>query len=94
MANEKDLPGTGDTGAASESVATEGAARQGTQARQAAEELATEYLEKLTEAATRLTEQARNVYSASQDYARDHPMGLIAGAFALGVLLGVLLDRD
>lgn len=92
MPNEKNTRGEGS--APAESIPTEGAAQQANQQREAAEDLATEYLEKLTETATRLTEQARNVYAISQDYARDHPMGLIAGAFGVGLLLGILLDRD
>ncbi len=55
---------------------------------------ATEYFETLTEAASRLTEQAREMYRISHSFASDHPAAFIAGAFGLGVLLGVLFDRD
>ncbi len=55
---------------------------------------ATEYFENLTEAAGRLTQQAREMYRSSHSYAGDHPASFVAGAFGLGVLLGFLLGRD
>ncbi len=55
---------------------------------------AAESYEKLSEAAVQLTEQARNVYQASQDSVRQNPVGYALGAFALGCILGVLLGRD
>lgn len=55
---------------------------------------AAEYFDRLTEAAGRLTDQARHVYSLSHEYARDHPTGMIAGAFGIGLIVGLLLDRD
>lgn len=57
------------------------------------QEVATEYIEQLSEAATVVADQAREVYSSSQDYVREHPGGVILGAFAVGVVLGALLGR-
>jgi ElaB/YqjD/DUF883 family membrane-anchored ribosome-binding protein len=55
---------------------------------------ASESYEKLAEAATQLTDQAREVYAASEEYVRQYPGSYVLGAFALGCLLGVLLGRD
>ena len=55
---------------------------------------ATEYFENLTEAAGRLTQQAREMYKTSHSYAGDHPASFVAGAFGVGILLGFLLGRD
>ena len=56
--------------------------------------MATEYYQKLSEAATRLTEQSRKLYDMSHDYARQHPVELIAGAFVAGLVVGLLTGRD
>ena len=55
---------------------------------------ATEAYEALSEAASQLTKQAQAVYAASQDVVRGHPAAYTLGAFALGVVLGMLSARD
>ena len=55
---------------------------------------AAESYEKLSEAATQLTDQARSIYLTRQDSVRRNPVGYALGAFALGCILGVLFGRD
>lgn len=59
-----------------------------------AQRVATEYYRKLSEAAARLTEQSKQLYDMSHEYAREHPVGVIAGAFVAGLLVGLISNRD
>ena len=54
---------------------------------------AASYFETLSDAAQRLANEAEQIYAAGQDQVRDHPSESILGAAAMGLLVGVLLDR-
>ncbi len=58
------------------------------------EAAATEQFEKLTETANQLNLHARKLYETGQGYTRDHPAPVLGGAFALGILVGMLTARD
>ena len=55
---------------------------------------ASEYYEKLGETAAQLSEQASTVYDTGRGYVREYPGSSLLGAFAVGVLLGLLTGRD
>lgn len=84
--------------AAGESVASSAAGQENVGAElplsEEAQRVATEYYQKLSEAAARLTEQSKQLYDMSHEYAREHPVGLIAGAFVAGLLVGLISNRN
>lgn len=47
----------------------------------------------LAETAHRLSEQARTLYEHRDEVVREHPAGLLAGAFGLGLLVALLAGR-
>ena len=53
---------------------------------------ATASFSQLALAAEGLADQAGAVYEASESYVREYPGGVLLGAFAVGMLLGALLD--
>lgn len=55
---------------------------------------ASEYATKLSENAEVATEQAKKAYSEGQEYVKENPVPSVLGAFAVGLLLGVLLRRS
>ena len=55
---------------------------------------ATEYANKLGENAAVASEQAKKAYSEGQEYVKENPVPSVLGAFAVGLLLGVLLRRS
>lgn len=56
--------------------------------------IASEYYEKLADLTADFAEQARGYMQQSRQFVGEHPGSTIAGGFAVGVLLGVLLGRD
>ncbi len=58
------------------------------------QEIATEYYEKLADLTADFSEQARGYLKQSRQFVGEHPASTLAGGFALGVLIGVLLGRD
>lgn len=56
--------------------------------------VASEYYEKLADLTADFAEQARGYAKQSRQFVGEHPGSTIAGGFALGVLIGVLLGRD
>ena len=56
--------------------------------------LGREYVDKMNTQASHAGEHAKKAYSESEAYVRDNPVPSVLGAFAIGVLLGVLLRRD
>jgi ElaB/YqjD/DUF883 family membrane-anchored ribosome-binding protein len=54
---------------------------------------ANEYYERLTEAAGRLSEHATDAYDSGRLLIRDHPASSLVGAFAVGVIVGLLSNR-
>lgn len=55
------------------------------------QEMANEYYERMGEIAGNVANQAGHLYEGSQDYVRQHPGTTLMGAFAFGVLIGVLI---
>lgn len=55
--------------------------------------LADEYYGRLADTAAKLNTQAGALYKDGVGYVRSHPGGTFMGAFALGVLFGVLMGR-
>lgn len=53
-----------------------------------------EYYQRLTETASKLNRQVAGFYDEGRGYVRSHPGGTFLGAFAVGVIIGVLLGRD
>lgn len=53
--------------------------------------MANEYYERMAEVAGDAAEQAGRYYEEGQDYVRQHPATTLTGAFAFGVLIGVLI---
>ncbi len=53
-----------------------------------------DYAHKLDNHAGQVTEQAKRAYSESETLIRKNPVPSVLGAFAVGVILGVLLGRD
>lgn len=53
-----------------------------------------DYAAKLDEHAGQVSEQAKRAYSESETYIRKNPVPSVLGAFAAGLILGVLLGRD
>ena len=60
---------------------------------QTVQTVASEYAEKLGESAVVAQEQARKAYDGGQAYVKENPVPSVLGAFAFGMLLGVLLRR-
>lgn len=58
------------------------------------QQLATAYYEKVGETASELGRQATQVYDSSRGLVRQNPGGSVLGAFAVGVILGVLSSRS
>ena len=58
------------------------------------QEVAGEYSDKLNKAASAASDQAKKAYEEGQTYVRANPTTTVLGAFALGVLLGVLIRRN
>ena len=56
--------------------------------------LASEYYGKLTETAESLNQEVRSLYGTASGYLRGHRSSTVLGAFALGVLFGLLSGRD
>ena len=54
---------------------------------------AAEAYSRLADTAYRINEQAREIYQASEAYARNHPGGLLGGGFAIGLVVGLLFGR-
>ncbi len=59
-----------------------------------AQSIAAEYYEKLADLTADFADQAREYATQSRQFASDHPGSSVAGGFALGVLVGVLLGRN
>jgi len=55
---------------------------------------ASEYATKLGENAQVASVQAKKAYSESQEYVKENPVPSVLGAFAVGLLLGVLLRKS
>lgn len=60
---------------------------------QTVQTVASEYAEKLGESAAQAQEQARKAYDGGQAYVKENPVPSVLGAFAIGMLLGVLIRR-
>jgi ElaB/YqjD/DUF883 family membrane-anchored ribosome-binding protein len=60
---------------------------------QTVQTVASEYADKLGDSAAQAQEQARRAYEGGQEYVKENPVPSVLGAFAVGVLLGVLLRR-
>ena len=58
------------------------------------QQIASEYYEKLGDLTADFAEQARGYLKQSRQFVGEHPASTLAGGFALGVLIGVLLGRD
>jgi hypothetical protein len=56
--------------------------------------MAADYYRRLTGTADQITRQARTVYDTGRGYVRSYPLGTFAGAFVVGVVIGVLMGRD
>lgn len=52
-----------------------------------------EYYERLAETAVRLSSQATEAYDSGRSLIKDHPGSTLLGAFAVGILVGMLFDR-
>lgn len=50
--------------------------------------------DRLGEAATELTERLTDAYSAGRAFVRDNPASTVAGAFAVGIVLGLIASDD
>lgn len=57
------------------------------------QQVAAEYYEKLADLTADFAEQARGYVTTGQDYAKEHPAGVLLGGFAVGVIVGALLGR-
>lgn len=55
---------------------------------------ASEYAEKLGQNAEVAAKQAKKAYSEGQEYVKKNPVPSVVGAFAVGLLLGVLVRRS
>lgn len=60
----------------------------------AVEEAAVGLYGQLTDAADQVTQQAQAVLSTARAYVKAHPSPFLGGAFALGLVVGLLTGRD
>ncbi|HUF10665.1 MAG TPA: hypothetical protein VMO47_15195 [Rhodothermales bacterium] len=56
--------------------------------------VASDYAEKLGESAAYAQKHAKKAYEGSQEYVKENPVPSVLGAFAIGILLGILLRRN
>ena len=56
--------------------------------------VASEYAEKLGETASHAQKHAKRAYEGGQEYVKENPVPSVLGAFAVGILLGILLRRN
>jgi len=56
--------------------------------------VASEYAEKLGETAVHAQKHAKKAYEGGQEYVKENPVPSVLGAFAIGLLLGILLRRS
>ncbi|HEX9660458.1 MAG TPA: hypothetical protein VGA18_09155 [Rhodothermales bacterium] len=56
--------------------------------------VASEYAEKLGETAAHAQKHAKRAYEGGQEYVKENPVPSVLGAFAIGLLLGILLRRN
>lgn len=59
-----------------------------------AEEAAVGLYGQLADAANQVTQQAQAVLSTARAYVKSHPNPFLGGAFALGLVVGLLTGRD
>ena len=60
---------------------------------QTVQTVASEYAEKLGEGAAQAQVQAKQAYESGQEYVKENPVPSVFGAFAVGLLIGILIRR-